>query len=239
MKVTKLFWMSFLFFFLNGLALANTEKVENAQTKYIKIHKMTAKHQYQFSRKDVDIVKKLIHSSLAIIERKSTIYGELAILGEPFEGGENVPKKLFEPITTGQIFIPYTFAELSAGEKINGVYGSGIEKRYSSKYWDYAYIDIWNDSYGQATDFLDSDFEEFNLEFKEKIFFSNLDFYDQQTYAGGSEKYIGKDKCYAIYRFDRKVEKVEYRFYFCINRDNYNENAKYPNKWGSLVIERW
>lgn len=231
MKVTKLFWMSFLFFFLNGLALANTEKVENAQTKYIKIHKMTAKHQYQFSRKDVDIVKKLIHSSLAIIERKSTIYGELAILGEPFEGGENVPKKLFEPITTGKIFIPYTFAELSTGEKINGIYGSYIKKSYGSKYWNYANIDIWNDGYGQATDFLDSDFEEFNLEFKEKILFSNLDLYDQQRYAS--------DTCHMLYRFDRKVEKVEYRFYFCINRDNYNENAKYPNKWGSLVIERW
>lgn len=54
---------------------------------------MTAKHQYQFSRKDVDVVKKLIHSSLAIIENKSTIYGELAMLGKPSEG-ENLPKKI-------------------------------------------------------------------------------------------------------------------------------------------------
>lgn len=231
MKVIKLFWISLLFFFLNGLALANTEKVENAQTKYIRIYKMTAKHQYQFSRKDVDVVKKLIHSSLAIIERKSTIYSELAILGEPFEGGEDVPKKLFEPITTGQIFIPYTFAELSAGEKINGVYGSGIEKRYSSKYWDYAYIDIWNDSYGQATDFLDSDFEEFNLEFKEKIDPKSLSEYKKNTYAS--------DTCYMLYRFDRVVNKAKYRFYFCVNQDNYDENATYPNKWGSLVIVRW
>lgn len=81
MKIIKLFWLSILFFFLNGLALANTEKVENAPTKYIEIDKMTAKHQYQFTRKDVEVVKKLIHSSLAIIERKSTIYSELAILG--------------------------------------------------------------------------------------------------------------------------------------------------------------
>lgn len=239
MKVIKLFWLSLLFFFLNGLALANTEKVENAQTKYIRIYKMTAKHQYQFSRKDVDVVKKLIHSSLAIIERKSTIYSELAILGEPFEGGEDVPKKLFEPIKNSHITITHVFNEAKEGQKeIYGRYSSYIKKKYS-KYWDFARISLLVDSYGQATDFLDSDFEEFNLEFKEKIFFSNLDFYDQQIYAGGSEKYIGKDKCYAIYRFDRKVEKVEYRFYFCINRDNYNENAKYPNKWGSLVIERW
>ena len=238
MKYLKLF-LTIIFLCDNNISIAETGKTSKNQSDYLYIDKITSKQSYQFTRQDVQVVKKLIHSSLAIIERKSTIYGELAILGKPFEGGEDVPKKLFEPIKNSHITITHVFNEAKEGQKeIYGRYSSYIKKKYS-KHWDFARISLLVDSYGQATDFLDSDFEEFNLEFKEKIFFSNLDLYDQQTYAGGSEKYIGKDKCYAIYRFDRKVEKREYRFYFCINKDNYNENAKYPNKWGSLVIERW
>lgn len=230
MKYLKLF-LTIIFLHGNNISIAETGKASENQSDYLYIDKITSKQAYQFTRQDVQVVKKLIHSSLAIIERKSTIYGELAILGEPFEGGENLPKKLFEPIKNSHITITHVFNEAKEGQKeIYGRYSSYIKKKYS-KYWDFARISLLVDSYGQATDFLDSDFEEFDLEFKERIDPKSLSEYKKRTYAS--------DTCHMLYRFDRIVNRDSYRFYFCVNQDNYDESATYPNKWGSLVIVRW
>ncbi|WP_133118703.1 hypothetical protein [Conservatibacter flavescens] len=147
-------------------------------------------------------------------------------------GGEHVPKKWFEPITRGDIVIRYIFREATTEQpEIAGMYGSYLRKHLRQKRWDYASIGFLVDDYGQATDFLDSDFEEFDLVFKEKIDPQSLSDYDRQTYTKG--------QCHMLYQFARFVGKEEYHFYFCVNQDNYDENAKYPNKWGSLVIELW
>ncbi|PJG84282.1 hypothetical protein, partial [Conservatibacter flavescens] len=171
MKALKFLGMSIILpLFFSTLSVAEVTKTDNLQSDYIKIVKMTAKQAYQFTRQDVEVVKKLIYSSLAILEQKSTIYRELAKLGKPFEGGEHVPKKWFEPITSGDIAIRYIFREATTEQpEIAGMYGSYLRKHLRQKRWDYASIRIFVDDYGQATDFLDSDFEEFDLVFKEKI----------------------------------------------------------------------
>ncbi|PJG85237.1 hypothetical protein, partial [Conservatibacter flavescens] len=169
MKMLKFLGINILSLFFSTLSFADVSKAENIQSDYIDIDRVTAKQAYQFTRQDVEVVKKLIYSSLAILEQKSTIYRELAKLGKPFKGGENVPKKLFEPITSGGIRTRHIFREATAEQpEVWGIYGSYLEKRLRQKRWDYASIRIFVDDYGQATDFLDSDFEEFDLVFKEK-----------------------------------------------------------------------
>ncbi|MFZ7187158.1 hypothetical protein ACLSY8_04375 [Avibacterium avium] len=220
---------------------AESSSNEDINKEYIRIYHITPKHAYQFTPQDIAIVKKLIWSSLNVLGQKSSIAGEIAKLGKPFEGGEVLPKKFFSPIRYGEIFNYHTFEKKREGNKeifIKGIYGSQISKRFNKKYWDFAGISLWNDDYGQTIHFLDSDFKEFNFTFKEKFFFLDLSPKDQTIYGGGEEKYIGRDRCYVIYRFERVIGKEEYHFYFCVNSENYDEHARYPNKWGNLAIIR-
>ncbi|PJG85535.1 hypothetical protein [Conservatibacter flavescens] len=94
MKALKFLGMSILSLFFSTLSIAEVTKADNLQSDYIKIDRMTAKQAYQFTRQDVEVVKKLIYSSLAILEQKSTIYRELAKLGKPFEGGGTCTEKM-------------------------------------------------------------------------------------------------------------------------------------------------
>ncbi|URL01355.1 hypothetical protein L4F91_07365 [Avibacterium sp. 20-126] len=232
---------SLCFCFAYITCFAETTNQETIEKQYIDINELTAKHAYQFTPQDIAIVKKLIWSSLNVLSQKSSIAEEISKLGKPFEGGEILPKKFFSPIRDGGIFNYHTFEKRREGNKeifVEGIYSSQIRKRFNEKYWDFALIRLGVDDYGQATQFLDRDFKEFNLTFKEKFFFLDLSSRDQVKYAGNTEEYIGKDKCYAIYRFERVIGKEEYHFYFCVNRENYDEHAPYPNKWGNLAIIR-
>lgn len=236
MKKQQHYWLGLCLFVFSLFCVADEMDHENSNKEYADIYDLTAKHEYQFTRKDVDIVKKLIWSSLNILEGKFTLSEEIYKLGPPFEGGVYAPKKFFDPIREGRIINYHTFTTKKEGDKtvfFEGIYGTFLKKRLNDKYWDFARVSIWVDGYGEITHFLDSDFAEFNLTFKDKFFFADLTPYYQSKYGG-----LGKNLYYAIYRFDRVVDKIEYRFYFCINRDNYDENAIYPYKWGSLAIER-
>ncbi|MFZ7231124.1 hypothetical protein ACLSZN_10435 [Avibacterium avium] len=201
---------------------------------------------YSFTQENVNDFKSFLAQANYALEENS-IYKALSKLDYHFLGGENTPKKLFSPITNGNITYYYLFKKPTKNDKgISGRYYVFFDKK-NKKYWKTATIYPVAKKIVMNSEFTQKDFNDFDLVFKHKYFLKELLTNDTNKYLAGYSAYSLREparfeeeenNCYAIYRFERKDEKAHLQFDFCVSRNNYQETDKYPYRFGKIVIER-
>ncbi|MBN6078309.1 hypothetical protein HYE59_12465 [Aggregatibacter actinomycetemcomitans] len=202
---------------------------------------------YDFSQRNIEDFKFFLQKTIDIMTGEN-IYSVLEKLDYHFEGGENAPKKPFAPIVSSKIIYTYILRESEHDKPcVFDRYGSYFYKKLHD-YWDFVSIGFLINHKGLTTHFSDRDFEGLNLIPKDKFILENINVKNQAMYS--DTKYLEKelkepkvleevkDKCYAVYVFNKIEKGIPLRFTFCVNKNNYDEQAKYPNKFGRLVIER-
>ncbi|PJG84285.1 hypothetical protein [Conservatibacter flavescens] len=245
--------MRILFFLLvslpafaqNNCAIENQKWLEDITSS---THLKNVKD-YAFSRNDVSAIKELIYISIDhLLDQKIFYKQNYYIYDCRFNKNIDLPKKIFEPIKTATIKMRHLFIKPTQKEKgIYDYYISYLEKRNNSSHWNYSEIVELGSVLDAITDFSENDFMELGLVFKKKQLLKNIPLKEITKYYNVkydidniNEKIFKKieNKSYAIYEYEAIINKVKFKFIFCVSKFNYMENAQYPNKWNRLIIER-
>ncbi|MBN6077702.1 hypothetical protein HYE59_09200 [Aggregatibacter actinomycetemcomitans] len=202
---------------------------------------------YNFSQRNIEDFKFFLQKTIDVMIGEN-LYSVLEKLDYHFEGGENAPKKPFAPIVSSKIIYTYILRESEYDDPCMFEYYASYFYKKSHNYWDFIAVGVLGDEKGVTTHFSDKDFESLNLILEDNFILETINTENQKLYS--STTYLArqlkdpevveeiKEKCYAVYVFNKIEKDIPLRFTFCVNKSNYNEHAKYPNKFGRLVIER-